>query len=57
LDQLAAQLIAAAQAGQNVAAAQAMFRTLGRIFGLRLNDPDAEERVIAGWNEHLKRFA
>ncbi|HXV42531.1 MAG TPA: cysteine--tRNA ligase [Anaerolineae bacterium] len=56
LDQLATNLITAAQAGQNVSTAQVMFRTLGRIFGLHLNDPDAEERVIAGWNEHLKRF-
>jgi L-cysteine:1D-myo-inositol 2-amino-2-deoxy-alpha-D-glucopyranoside ligase len=57
LDQVATKLITAAQAGQNVAAPQVMFRTLGRIFGLRLNDPDVEERVITGWNEHLKRFA
>lgn len=56
LDQLAAELIAAAHAGQNVAEAQRTFRVLGQIFGLRFNAPEVETRVIEGWNEHLKRF-
>jgi L-cysteine:1D-myo-inositol 2-amino-2-deoxy-alpha-D-glucopyranoside ligase len=56
LEQLAEEIIAAAQAGQNVAAAQATLRRLSQIFGLRLNAQDVEARVIEGWGEHLKRF-
>lgn len=57
LDHLATELVAAAEARQNVAEAQITFRALAQIFGLRLNAPEAETRVIAGWNEHLQRFA
>lgn len=57
LEQLAAELIAAAESGQNVIKAQTTFRTLSQIFGLRLNAPEVETRVNEGWNEHLKRFA
>jgi hypothetical protein len=32
-------------------------RQLGRVFGLRLDAPEAEARVISGWQEHLTRFA
>jgi cysteinyl-tRNA synthetase len=56
LEQLAEEIIAAAQAGQNVAAAQATLRQLSQIFGLRLNAQDVEQRVIEGWGEHLERF-
>jgi L-cysteine:1D-myo-inositol 2-amino-2-deoxy-alpha-D-glucopyranoside ligase len=56
LEQLAEEIIAAAQAEQNVAAAQATLRRLSQIFGLRLNAQDVEARVIEGWGEHLKRF-
>lgn len=57
LEQLASQIGEVARTGQNVQAAQTTLRTLGQIFGLRLNAPHAEERVITHWNEHLKRFA
>lgn len=57
LDHLAVELIAAAEAGQNVAEAQITFRALAQIFGLRLNASEAETRVIEGWTEHLKRFS
>jgi len=56
LGQLAEQVVAAAQAGQNVQNVQATLRALGQIFGLRLAAQEPEERVSAGWNEHLKRF-
>jgi L-cysteine:1D-myo-inositol 2-amino-2-deoxy-alpha-D-glucopyranoside ligase len=56
LEQLAGEIMEAAQAGQNVQTAQATLRTLSQVFGLRLDAPAAEEQVIAGWSEHLKRF-
>jgi L-cysteine:1D-myo-inositol 2-amino-2-deoxy-alpha-D-glucopyranoside ligase len=56
LEQLAGEIMEAAQAGQNVQTAQATLRTLSQVFGLRLDAPAAEERVSAGWSEHLKRF-
>jgi L-cysteine:1D-myo-inositol 2-amino-2-deoxy-alpha-D-glucopyranoside ligase len=56
LGQLAEKVVAAAQAGQNVQNVQATLRALGQIFGLRLVAQKPEERVSAGWNEHLKRF-
>lgn len=56
LEQLAGEIIEAGQVGQNIQMAQATLRALSQVFGLRLNSPAAEERVSAGWNEHLKRF-
>lgn len=56
VQKLAGEIIEAAQVGQNVQLAQAALRTLGHVFGLRLDSPTAEERVIVGWNQHLKRF-
>ncbi|MCB0168454.1 MAG: cysteine--tRNA ligase [Anaerolineae bacterium] len=56
LVRLADDLIAAANAGQNVEPAQATLRRLSTIFGLRLDAAGPEDRVIAGWNEHLKKF-
>jgi len=56
LGQLAEKVVTAAQAGQNVQSIQATLRALGQIFGLRLVAQKPEERVSAGWNEHLKRF-
>jgi L-cysteine:1D-myo-inositol 2-amino-2-deoxy-alpha-D-glucopyranoside ligase len=52
---LAAEIRDAAQAGQSVQAAQDALRTMGRIFGLRLDDGGAEAVVVAGWNQHLAR--
>ena len=49
-------LVASAQA-QNVTEAQDTLRQLGSVFGLRLNAPEPEARVIAGWDKHIKRFA
>jgi cysteinyl-tRNA synthetase len=52
---LAADIRDAAQAGQSVQAAQDALRTIGRIFGLRLDDAEAEAVVVSGWNQHLAR--
>ena len=55
LSSLAAEIRDAAQAGQGVQAAQETLRTMGRIFGLRLDDGGAEAAVVSGWNQHLAR--
>lgn len=56
LTQLADDIVTAAAAGQDVAAAQTTLKGLSTIFGLRLDADGPEERVIAGWDEHLKKF-
>jgi L-cysteine:1D-myo-inositol 2-amino-2-deoxy-alpha-D-glucopyranoside ligase len=56
LERLAEDVVRAAAAGQNVSGAQETVRTLGRIFGLRLDSPEPEGRVVAGWAKHLARF-
>ena len=56
LAQLADDIVTAAAAGQNVEAAQTTLNALSTIFGLRLAADNPEERVISGWNEHLKKF-
>ncbi len=53
---LADEIVAAAQAGRDVAAAQAALHKLGAVFGLRLGR-DVEPRVREGWTAHLQRFA
>jgi cysteinyl-tRNA synthetase len=35
---------------------QSVLRQVARIFGLRLDAEAPEARVVAGWNEHLRRF-
>jgi L-cysteine:1D-myo-inositol 2-amino-2-deoxy-alpha-D-glucopyranoside ligase len=52
---LAAEIRDAARAGQSVQAARDALRTMGRIFGLRLDDAEAEAVVVSGWNQHLAR--
>jgi len=56
LTQLADDIVTAAAAGQDVATAQTTLKGLSTIFGLRLDADGPEERVIAGWDEHLKKF-
>ncbi|MCB0191172.1 MAG: cysteine--tRNA ligase [Anaerolineae bacterium] len=56
LAQLADDIATAAATGQNVEAAQTTLKALSTIFGLRLAADSPEERVISGWNEHLKKF-
>jgi L-cysteine:1D-myo-inositol 2-amino-2-deoxy-alpha-D-glucopyranoside ligase len=57
LEALADDIQAAAQAGRRVEPAQAALRRLAQVFGLRLDAPGPEERVVTGWNHHLDRFA
>jgi L-cysteine:1D-myo-inositol 2-amino-2-deoxy-alpha-D-glucopyranoside ligase len=56
LGQLAERTIAAAGEGGDVQEAQQALRRMGQVFGLRLNRPESEARVLSGWNEHLARF-
>lgn len=56
LESLADSIVEWAQEGDGVAEAQAKLRQLAGVFGLRLGDPNPEQRVSAGWAEHLKRF-
>ncbi|HIC90324.1 MAG TPA: hypothetical protein EYP04_13105 [Anaerolineae bacterium] len=57
LDSLAEDTLQAARAGQDVNTAQKTLRTMSQVLGLRLDANTAEERVTAGWSEHLRRFA
>lgn len=57
LDDLAVHTLLAAQAGQDTRAAQRTIRALSTVFGLRLDAEAPEPRVLAGWTEHLKKFA
>lgn len=56
LKQLGEAVIEASQAGRDVRQAQETIRSLGSIFGLRLDADQPEPRVIEGWNNHLTRF-
>jgi L-cysteine:1D-myo-inositol 2-amino-2-deoxy-alpha-D-glucopyranoside ligase len=56
LERLADKTLEAAEAGQDVQAAQEALREMGRVFGLRLDAEGAEERVLVGWGRHLERF-
>ena len=56
LERLARDVLQGARAGRDVREAQGALRRMGRVFGLRLDAPGPEERVIAGWAEHLRRF-
>jgi hypothetical protein len=49
--------LVAAQAGKDITAAQHLIRALSTVFGLRLDAEQPEPRVMAGWMEHLKKFA
>jgi L-cysteine:1D-myo-inositol 2-amino-2-deoxy-alpha-D-glucopyranoside ligase len=56
LERLADEVLAADRQGQELKAAQQVLRDMGYVFGLRLDATQPETRVMAGWNEHLKRF-
>jgi hypothetical protein len=56
LAHLADRISAASVAGGSVRPAQDTLRGLGRVFGLRLGVAEPEDRVVAGWSAHLKKF-
>jgi L-cysteine:1D-myo-inositol 2-amino-2-deoxy-alpha-D-glucopyranoside ligase len=57
LGALADDVVAAARRGRDVSASQRLVRRLAQVFGVRLDAPGAEDRVVAGWSAHLARFA
>jgi cysteinyl-tRNA synthetase len=59
LEQLADHILADddSGSGQSGHHAQNVLRQLSRNFGLRLAAPGPEATVIAGWNQHLRRFS
>lgn len=56
LENLADSLLEAAQVGREIKEAQESLRSLSRVFGLQAIRGQPEERVVEGWNEHIKRF-
>ena len=56
LERLADEVLAVDRQGQELKTAQQVLRDMGYVFGLRLDATQPETRVVAGWNEHLKRF-
>ncbi|HVQ75352.1 MAG TPA: cysteine--tRNA ligase [Candidatus Binatia bacterium] len=56
LEGLADDILGSARAGRDVAPAQAVLRRLAEVFGLRLDAPGADKRVVEGWDAHLERF-
>ena len=56
LDELAIEVLLAAQGGQDVSPAQHTLRQLSTVFGLRLDTDRPEERVSRGWAPHLAKF-
>lgn len=57
LDNLAQQIFDSSNKGDDVSQAQRALRTIGGIFGLRLDREEPEERVTFNWKRHLNRFA
>jgi L-cysteine:1D-myo-inositol 2-amino-2-deoxy-alpha-D-glucopyranoside ligase len=56
LDALAGEIVEGARAGKDVHAAQEELRSMGRVFGLRLDTEAPEARVTEGWERHLQSF-
>jgi hypothetical protein len=57
LEQLADDILEAADAERDVAEAQEAVRQLCSVFGLQLDTDSPEVRVLEGWGRHLERFA
>jgi L-cysteine:1D-myo-inositol 2-amino-2-deoxy-alpha-D-glucopyranoside ligase len=53
---LATEIKDAARAGEDISGAQEILRASAGVFGLRLDSPRPETRVINGWAEHLRRL-
>jgi L-cysteine:1D-myo-inositol 2-amino-2-deoxy-alpha-D-glucopyranoside ligase len=56
MNDLADEILAVDRNGPQVQTAQETLRSMGRVFGLRLEMEEAETRVTTGWNKHLQRF-
>jgi len=56
LDALAGAILEGTEHGERVSAAQETLRALGRIFGLRLDRQEPEDRVDRLWRQYLENF-
>lgn len=56
LSEMASDMLAAGRAGQNLRPAQKALRAMAGVFGLRLGAVEPDERVIVGWETHLRKF-
>jgi cysteinyl-tRNA synthetase len=43
-------------AGKDISQAQNALRTCGKVFGLRLDNPNEDAEVLKGWDAHLAQF-
>lgn len=57
LARLAEHVMDGSHAERNVLEAQATLQSCSAVLGLRLDKEGPEDRVMAGWNEHKRRFA
>lgn len=57
MQSLAGEIRSGAQAGRDLAAAQAALRDMARVFGLRLDANAVEPRVTSGWSAHLLEYS
>lgn len=56
MEGLAVEILEASAARRDISEAQQALRAFSTVFGLRLNRPTADDKVVKGWNEHLKKF-
>lgn len=56
LERLADGILEAADHGQNVRSARGALEMMCRVFGLRLDSPEAEPRVVRGWDRYVGDF-
>ncbi len=56
LNRLAQEIHTGVRGRLNVRSAQKMLREMAGVLGLRLDAPEPQERVIAGWQEHLRQI-
>ncbi len=56
IERLAKDILDGSLSGRDVTAAQGVLRTFGKVFGLRMDQDDAEPRVLNGWRGFLRNF-
>jgi L-cysteine:1D-myo-inositol 2-amino-2-deoxy-alpha-D-glucopyranoside ligase len=56
LEGLADDILAAGRTGRDPGPAQMLLRRQAAVFGLSLDEAEADKRVVEGWNAHLAQF-